>query len=533
MRKLAERLRGLFEKFKGLSLGKKIAYCMLVFVVFFSLIALVLYTNNTKYGVLFSNMDSTDSKVVLDKLKSQNVKSKVQGTTILVPASQVDTLRLQLATSLTSGSKGFELFDNTSQFGMTDQEMTITYQRALEGELERTLKGFPQVDSARVHLVMQEDTAFVKDTNPSTASVTLKLKSGNNLTNDQVKAMVALLSGSVKNLKQENVEIVDQNMKLLTARLSKGQDNSATVAEATQNQQQLKTEYEKKLEDKIYALVQPVSSNGNVTVKVNADMDFNATQIDSVEKTAGPVVSQKTIDQTSTNGGTTNNSGSPLDNSTNSSTVSYPASTGSGNSSATYKETTTNNDNGQTETKTNVAPGKVLRLTASIIVDGAISDATKAEVSKIASNAIGFDASRNDEITVAGMKFNDATSKAHKADLAALDAANQKKLRQKLYQEVGIALGAVIVLAIIGISVKKHKGKNPEPVTGLEEGGLNVLIGNELTPKEPKIHEVFEPIDFESENKESHIESEIRNYAKNKPDQVTDIVKAWLADEER
>src|ERR1700738_5677911 len=111
MGKLGERLRSLSGKFKELSLGKKIGYSMLVLAVVVAILSLLLYTTSTKYSTLFSNLDSTDSKTVLDKLTALKEPNKVQGTSILVPTKDVDNLRLQLAPSLTNGSKGFELFD--------------------------------------------------------------------------------------------------------------------------------------------------------------------------------------------------------------------------------------------------------------------------------------------------------------------------------------------------------------------------------------------------------------------------------------
>lgn len=144
-------------------------------------------------------MDSNDSGTVLQKLKDKKVEAKVEGNNILVPKDKVDELRMQMLSEvpLTNGSQGFEILDK-SQFGETDQEMKINYQRALQGELERTIKGFPQVDNTRVHLVLPEETAFVKETQPGRASVTLNLKQGQTLSKEQVKSIVALVSGSVK-----------------------------------------------------------------------------------------------------------------------------------------------------------------------------------------------------------------------------------------------------------------------------------------------------------------------------------------------
>jgi len=533
MGKLAERLKSLFEKIKGLSLGKKIGYGMLVLVVIVALVSLSLYTTTTKYSVLFSNLDATDSKVVLDKLTALKETNKVQGTNILVPTKDVDNLRLQLAPSITNGSKGFELFDTSSPFGMTDQQMTIEYQRAIEGELERTLKGFSQVSGARVHLVMQEDSAFVQDSVASTASVTLQLKTGNKLSKDQVKAIVALISGSVKNLKKENIQVVDDKMTLLTSNLysAEGTDGSLDAATATANQLKEKTDYENVLKQKILEIVQPVASKGNVKVTVNADMNFDAQQINSTVVNAnGAKVSEKTTDSTSVNGGAANTTGSTVDTNTN---PSYTTGTNNGNSSTTNKDTTTNYDNGKTETKTIVAPGKIVKLTASIMLDAGLSDADKVTLQNSIASAIGFDATRNDVVTVAAMKFNTSGTDAVASDLAAITAANQKQIKDKLYAYIGIAVGALIVLLIVVLALRKRGKNDMEDVTGLEEGGLNVLIGDEVMPKEPKLVPNYAPIDFEPKNENTHLENEIRKYAKEKPEQVSDIVKAWLADEER
>ena len=536
MGKLAERSKGLFEKFKGLSLGKKIGYSMLVFVVVVAMLSLSLYTTSTKYSVLFSNLDGTDSKAVLDKLTALKEPNKVQGTSILVPTKNVDNLRLQLAPTLTNGSKGFELFDTSSPFGMTDQQMTIEYQRAIEGELERTLKGFSQVEGARVHLVMQADSAFVQDSTPSTASVTLKLKPGNELSKEQVKAIVALIGGSVKNLKKENIQVVDGKMKLLTSNLFSAEGGAQTLdsASATANQLKQKTEYENVLKQKILEIVQPVASKGNVKVTVNADMDFNAQQITStVVNSSGAKVSEKIIDNTTTNAGAATPGSSTVNSNMNPGSVTYPTGTNNGPSSTVNKEVTNNYDNGKTETKTIVAPGKVLKLTASIMLDAGLSDADKATLENSIGSAIGIDTSRNDVISVAAMKFNTSGADSVAKDVAAITAANQEQIKQKLYQYIGIGLGALIVLIILVIFFKKLGRNKIKEITGLEEGGLDVLIGDTIMPKEPKLVELYEPIDFEPKNQNSHLENEIRKYAKEKPEQVSDIVKAWLADEER
>ena len=211
---------------------------------------------------------------MLAKLKADKVSYKVSGNSILVPKAQIDTLRMQLMSevTLTEGSQGFELFD-TSKMAPTDTETKIMYQRALSGEIERAIKSFPEVEGAKVNLVLPESTAFVKDTDPATASVVLKLKAGTKLNNEQVKAIVALLTGAVQNLPKENVSIISDDFTLLTEGLY--DKEKQTITDSTDEQQALKAQIETALEDKIMKVLEPVYKTG-VRVSVNSELDFDA-----------------------------------------------------------------------------------------------------------------------------------------------------------------------------------------------------------------------------------------------------------------
>ena len=274
MNKLLQMKNKLLQGWRNLSKNKKIAYSILTGVIIIALISFLVSALTPKYDVLFSNLSTADSGAMLTQLKTDKVSYKVSGTSILVPKAQIDSVRMQLMSEvpLTDGSKGFELFD-TSKMAPTDAETKIMYQRALSGEIEKAIKSFPQVEGAKVNLVMPDSTAFVKDTDPATASVVLKLKSGTNLNDDQVKAIVALLTGAVQNLPKENVSIISDNFKLLTAGLYDKQKENLT--NSTDAQQALKAQVEKALQDKITNVLEPVYKDG-VKVSVNAELDFDA-----------------------------------------------------------------------------------------------------------------------------------------------------------------------------------------------------------------------------------------------------------------
>ncbi|MDF2882605.1 MAG: flagellar M-ring protein FliF [Clostridiaceae bacterium] len=526
MNKLSGIVKNLIEKFKSKSGKFKIAVSAVAVLTLVGLILLGVSLGKTKYDVLFSNMDPKDSGAVIQSLKDSKTSYKVSGNSILVPKDQVDTLRMQLLSSITmtNGSQGFELLDK-SQFGETDAQMQINYQRALQGELERTIKGFDAIDSARVHLVTPQDSAFVKDTTPGSASVTVKLKPGNKLTSDQVKAIMALVSGSVKNIPIANVQVIDDNLTLLSKDVDT--DSKTDSATSVEKQQDLKDDYEKKLEKKVTDMLEAVYGKDKVKVKINADLDFNAQQTDTTTydpKTV--IVSQHSI-KDSTNGGTTANSASPVDNNMVNSTT---TTTNTNGTVTTHDETTTNYDISKVEDKTIKAPGQVKRLTTSVVLDGNLDAQTKNAVNNLVVSAVGFDTNRGDSISVEGLPFDTTLKDNAKKDLDAMNKSIDQANKIKLYSEIGAGVLALGLL-IAGIVIYLRRRKKNTEEDSLEPKGIDVLIDDNTEEQPPQPQ--FKPINFEANSEKAHIENEIRKYAKDKPEQVAEIIKSWMAEDER
>ena len=517
MSKLLEMRDKLSQGFGNLSKSKKIAYSLLVGVIIVALSSFIVIASTTKYDVLFSNMTAQDSGAVLVKLKEKKVAYKVNGSSILVPKTDIDSLRMELMSevNLTEGSQGFELFDN-SKMAPTDAENKIMYQRALSGEIERAIKSFAEIEGAKVNLVLPENTAFVRETEPASASVVLKLKDGTKLDTAQVKAIVSLLTGAVQNLPKENVSIVSDKFLLLTEGLyDKDADN---LTGSTDKQQELKQQVEKNLEAKIMKVLEPIYKTG-VRVSVNADLNFDAIKKNTVKyDPTGTVVSShdtQTIDNSTTSDLTT----SPVDEAAKNSTA-----TTKKDGNVINKESTKNYDISKVDESIVTAPGGISKITTSVVLDGNLDQNTRASVNNLVAQATGFSGARGDSISVEGLNFNSESKKAAEKALQDIENVNKAASRSALYKNIAYGVGGIILFILLFVAFRKSSKKSEEP-----SAGINTIIGD-ISPKQ---QELFPAIEFEVNDKKTNLEKQVKKYAADKPEQVAEIIKSWLTEDER
>jgi len=226
------------------------------------------------YAPLYKGLASSDREAVLVQLEEKKVPYRVQGETkeIWVPAEQVRALRADLASKGLPKALpvGFELFDQT-RVGITEFTQRVNLLRALQGELERTIETIDGVEQARVHLVLPDETLFVEDEKPASASVVLKLKRGMDLAPEQVKGVSFLMSRAVKGLDPKNVTIVDERGKVLTFE----EDESAGIAKLTNTQFRIKRAFEGELERKLLQMLTPIVGKRKVLVSASAMLDFS------------------------------------------------------------------------------------------------------------------------------------------------------------------------------------------------------------------------------------------------------------------
>ncbi|WP_160686077.1 flagellar basal-body MS-ring/collar protein FliF [Clostridium sp. C2-6-12] len=520
MKKLLEKVKGLLEKFKSQNMKIKIAVIAAILAIIIAIISGIYYSSSNKYQILFSDLDPTDSQTVVTTLQEGKNEYKIEGNAILVPKDKVDELRLKLAPNLTSGSKGYELMDVGSSFGMTDEEFKIKKLRMQQGELEKTIKKFQQIEEARVHISEAKDSVFVKDSEPGKAVVSLTLKKGEKLSGDQVKAIVALVSGSANNIPRANVDVLDQNANLLTKDINNEQNGQASSEEIAK-QQEAEKSAENNLKKKITDLLEPTIGAKKVKVAVNVNLDFDAKQ--NTKTSVDPnkvIISQENNKESNTSGTDGTTSQSPVDNN-----MTNTITNTNGEKSTSSKENQkTNYEVGKSESKTISAQGAIKRITAAVTIDGVLDDAQRQQIETLVGNAIGYDALRGDKVSVVGMPFDKTVEEAAKAAETAKTVEEAAASNLRMMIVAGI-LGAVLLGLIIFLIIKRRKKKIVE-----EEQLLNTLIDDSIIPKEP---EEFTPIEFESKSQKSHLENEIKKYAMEKPEQVVEIIKSWLTEGER
>ncbi|NIF21778.1 MULTISPECIES: flagellar basal-body MS-ring/collar protein FliF [Pantoea] len=396
--------------------------------------ALVLWAKAPDYRVLFSNLSNEDGGAIVTQLTQMNVPYHFEenGGALMVPADKVYELRLRLAQQglPKGGSVGFELLDK-EKFGISQFSEQVNYQRALEGELARTISTLGPVKDARVHLAMPKPSLFVREQKAPSASVTLTLQPGRALDEGQIQAIVHIVSSSVPGLPPGNVTVVDQAGHLLTHADSGGRDLNDSQLKFT-------SEVEARYQQRIEAILNPIVGQGNVHAQVTAQLNFDTSEqtIENYQPNANPANSAVRSRQTSTseqNGspypggvpGALSNEPAPA----NTAPVTNPpaqngAAANNGTTTSTAKSSgpsssrrddTVNYELDRTIRHTRLNTGDVQRLSVAVVVnyrlddkgkEVALSDQQIKQIEDLTREAMGYSKDRGDSLNVVNSQFN-------------------------------------------------------------------------------------------------------------------------------
>lgn len=410
---------------RTLSAGKLISLTILVVATVWGLIILVNWSGRPEYLPLYSKLSAEDAGEVVARLKEQKIPYKLShdGATIQIPRENVYDVRLELASQgIPRGSGvGFEVFDNT-KLGMTDFVQNINYQRALQGELSRTINGLAEVESSRVHIVIPPRSLFIEEEEPATASVILKINHGRWLSDEQVNGVVHLISSSVPRLAPENVTVVDQKGQLLAG----ADDETPTAAQISSDHLDFQKRKERLLEKSILSMLEQVLGKDKAIVRVSCDLDF--IQQESTQELYLPqnqvIRSEKSFNETASK-----TKPSPEGIPGMASNITKEDSSAVVRSQPTSfkkQDVTRNYEIGKTISRKVMPVGQLSKMSVAVIVDGIYTTVvtgkgdkqteeikyeprTEEEMAKLTSlvkRAVNFDDSRGDQVEVTNIPFN-------------------------------------------------------------------------------------------------------------------------------
>jgi flagellar M-ring protein FliF len=498
------------------------------------------------FRVLYANMSERDGGAVIEALQQQNIPYKFsEGGTLMVPADKVHEVRLNMASQglPKGGTVGFELMEN-QKFGTSQFLEQINYQRALEGELSRSVQTMASVANARVHLAIPKPTVFVKEKQKPSASVVLALNAGRSLDEGQVNAIVHLISSSVPDLPAQNVTVVDQSGTLLSAARS----GTGQMLDATQLKyvRQVETDYVKRIED----ILSPITGIQNIRAQVTASLDFAVSEQTSEsykpnqppnEGAVRSLQSSEILDGIKTAGGVpgalSNQPPVPATAPLVTPANAVPAANGGTSTNNSHKEMTTNYEVDRTIQHTKMPTGNIKRIAVAVVLnnrsvtdkDGkavstAYTDDEKAQITLLVKEAVGFEEKRGDTLNLLNSAFNDTTEIL--PDVPIWKQPDMVALAKDIFKY--LLIGGGIFFLLFGVikpafkSVSEISAAQQEAMesTATQGGGThNTGGGGEFTRKSP------------SASYENNLQI-AKQLAKDDPKIVATVVKEWVNKDE-
>jgi flagellar M-ring protein FliF len=387
-------------------------------------VMLVMWGKDPQYKPLYSNLEISESNAIVKVLEQAGVNFTVEPESgmVLVPSSDLHTARMKVAAAevLDARTEGYLLLDQEAKLGTSQFMETARYQRAIEGELARTISSLKNVRSARVLLAIPKQSVFVRDRRQSSASVFIEMGAGYHLESNQVKAVMRLVANSVPEMGKDNVSIVDQHGNLL----SEMQDN--TGLGETEKQLQLAQKMEQDLKSKISSMLAPVLGETRFNAQVSADVDF--TWVEETEEMFNPdlpsVRSEETLEEVQSASSLGGVPGALSNKPPGGASVPEEADANGDTAEGTplknqRKQSTRNYELDRTISHTKHQVGKLMRLTVAVVLDDMRSvDAETGEVTmtawtpeaidrlnQLVRNAVGFNSVRGDRVSVINASF--------------------------------------------------------------------------------------------------------------------------------
>jgi flagellar M-ring protein FliF len=421
-------LENLKARLQGLTASQKIFYGGSLLILLGSFVLLGYTVNRTEYAPLYSRLSEQDLGSVVETLKAKKIPYELSGAGgVGVPKEQLHEVRLLLATQgvVKGAGVGFEIFDQ-QKLGSTEFVQKINYQRALQGELARTINQINEVLESRVHLVLPSDSLFLDEKKAPSAAVVLKLRNGAHLDQQQVQGIVNLVASAVQGLQDDKVSILSTDGQVLFRK--NALDNSFQL---TNLQMQFRGSVEEDMRRKVQSLLEQVAGAGKVSTRITVDMDFNQTQVaeEHYDPDSAVIRSQQRSVENNQGAepGAKGNPDVPIN--VEAQLMQSPANKGqkqeqdqAQHKNATRQRETVNYEINRVNKQTTQAPGGIKKVSVAVLVDGTYEMKPNAEgksvstfvartpdqlksLEDIVKKSIGYSEARGDQITVSNIPF--------------------------------------------------------------------------------------------------------------------------------
>ena len=549
-----EQIKTFFTRY---SLQQKLALAGSAALVLILLWVLVYFVNRVEYQTLYADLDPQEAQGIIQKLQELKVPYELEpdGRTVKVTADKIAEVRIQLASQglPESGRIGFEIFDRTN-FGLTNFQEQVNYQRALEGELARSIMTIAEVEAARVHLVLAKESLFQSSDEQAKASVILKLKNGRSLPGAAAQGIVNMVASAVKGLRPEKVVLLDYRGKILSR--NEGPE-SGLSAQQLDARQRVETE----LAGKIVQILEPAVGQGKIRPQVSIVMNFEQVEetVEQYDPQHSVVRSEQKQEERQPKaervGGIPGPRSTPTNNPAGAPAAQADQSAGSTNSDFVKQNETVNYEVSKAVRHVVNPVGKIERVSVAVVIDNHTkvttgSDGeeqtsqeprTPEEMKKyrdLVAAAIGFNPDRGDQLTVENISFQGETELIEKPGFIEKQGPTIMMFLRYLIIPVVFIILYLLFLRPVQKSVFANwattapAARNSPLVPANLQTPMTVKqFEAQLSVASPHGNVDGDSMPLPTPNKIDMIRKRVIEHAQSDPEAVARLVRTWLADE--
>ncbi|MFP3906759.1 MAG: flagellar basal-body MS-ring/collar protein FliF [Acidimicrobiales bacterium] len=528
--------------------GQKALMAGAVVAVFAGVFLFTRLAGEGEYAALYTNLEPGDAAAVTEQLSAEGIPYRLAdaGSTVQVPRGELYETRMRLSADGVpgGGSEGWSILDDQ---GITASEFSqrVGYQRALEGELARTIRSLDAIEGATVHLALPRDTAFALNDREASASVLVSTRPGTTLDGGQVQGIVNLVASSVDRLGPGEITVADSTGMVLAA---PGQ-RSVDYAGNDMNMRQVNA-FEEAVASELQAMLTSVVGPGKAVVNVTADLDFDEQTLtrelyeDIADEDGGRVALEEQARNEEYTG--------PGQTATGVLGPDEEAVDGEGPPTEyTLDESNVVFGVNRIVEATNRAPGKVTRMSVAVLVDeDSVTPGMVDQIEQVVTAGADIRPDRGDLLAVSAMPFDTSVADQMAADLAEADDTAASEAQMQLYQTIALVVVVLIVLALGYRTMRKAAKRRAALADSIEMRAIERAAPESLTPAQmAKVNEAADAhtaagnsldlvslnnliggVGTPAEESQATVANEVAEMIDNQPDEVAQLLRGWLGD---